>query len=160
MHPKKTSRKGWAMAAATVLAGIFLLTPSLTTAVELKISHQFAEADARNELAVKFAAEVEKATAGAVTFKVFPSSALFKPTAQYDAMLKGALDMSIFPLAYASGKVPEFEITLMPCIISGVDQGMAWRNKEIGRRVAKTLRRQGDEDPHLALVRRRHRQPG
>ncbi len=55
MHSQKTSRKGWAMAAATVLAGIFLLTPSLTTAVELKISHQFAEADARNDLAVKFA---------------------------------------------------------------------------------------------------------
>jgi len=133
MHPKKASQKGWAMVAASVVAGIFLLTPSLTMAVELKISHQFAEADARNELAVKFAAEVEKATAGAVTFKVFPSSALFKPTAQYDAMLKGALDMSIFPLAYASGKVPEFEITLMPCIISGVDQGMAWRNKEIDK---------------------------
>ncbi len=143
MHPKKANRKGWAMVAASVFAGIFLLTPSLTTAVELKISHQFAEADARNELAVKFAAEVEKATAGAVTFKVFPSSALFKPTAQYDAMLKGALDMSIFPLAYASGKVPEFEITLMPCIISGVDQGMAWRNKEIGRRVAKICEDKG-----------------
>ena len=143
MHPKKASQKGWAMVAASVVAGIFLLTPSLTTAVELKISHQFAEADARNDLAVKFAAEVEKATAGAVTFKVFPSSALFKPNAQYDAMLKGALDMSIFPLAYASGKVPEFEITLMPCIISGVDQGMAWRNKEIGRRVAKICEDKG-----------------
>lgn len=113
------------------------LAPSPTLALELKISHQFAEADARNELAVQFAAKVEKATAGAVTFKIFPSSALFKAGPQYEAMLKGALDMSVYPLAYASGKVPQFEITLMPCIISGVDQGMAWRNKEIGRRVAK-----------------------
>jgi TRAP-type C4-dicarboxylate transport system substrate-binding protein len=137
MNLTKANPKTWGVVAAAALAGILLMMPPSTAAVELKISHQFAEADARNELAVEFASKVEKATAGAVTFKVFPSSALFKAAAQYEAMLKGALDMSIFPLAYASGKVPEFEITLMPCIIPGVDEGMAWRNKEIGRRVAK-----------------------
>ena len=137
MHAKRAGKKWLAIAAAFVCAGIFWSAPSPASALELKISHQFAEADARNELAVQFAAKVEKATGGAVTFKVFPSSALFKPTPQYEAMLKGALDMSVFPLAYASGKAPEFEITLMPCIIPGVDEGMAWRNKDIGRRVAK-----------------------
>jgi TRAP-type C4-dicarboxylate transport system substrate-binding protein len=137
MHARRASKKWLAMVAALGCAAMVWVAPSPTLAVELKISHQFAEADARNELAVQFAAKVEKATAGAVTFKIFPSSALFKAGPQYEAMLKGALDMSVFPLAYASGKVPQLEITLMPCIISGVDQGMAWRNKEIGRRVAK-----------------------
>jgi TRAP-type C4-dicarboxylate transport system substrate-binding protein len=110
---------------------------------ELKISHQFTEADARNALAVEFAKRVEKQTKGELTFKIFPSSALFKAGAQYEAMAKGALDLSVFPLAYASGKIPELEITLMPCIISDVDDGMTWKNKEIGKRVAKICEGKG-----------------
>lgn len=129
-----------------VIVGIFLcaiLTISGAEARELKISHQFTEADARNALAVEFGKRVEKQTNGELTFKVFPSSALFKAMAQYDAMAKGALDLSVFPLAYASGKIPELEITLMPCIIADVDQGMAWKNKEIGKRVAKICEEKG-----------------
>ena len=143
MHPNTASKRWLAMVASVLCAGMLLVVPSLTAAAELKISHQFAESDARHDLAVEFAAKVEKATAGAVTFKLYPSSALFKAGAQYEAMLKGALDMSVFPLAYASGKVPELDITLMPCIIPGVDEGMAWRNKEIGRRVAKICEDKG-----------------
>lgn len=143
MHAKGATKKWLAMIAAFLCAGIFWMAPSRTMAAELKISHQFAESDARHDLAVEFAAKVEKATAGAMTFKLYPSSALFKAAAQYEAMLKGALDMSIYPLAYASGKVPELEITLMPCIIDGVDEGMAWRNKDIGRRVAKICEDKG-----------------
>lgn len=129
-----------------LVSGFFLwaiLGPNGAEARELKISHQFTEADARNALAVEFAKRVEKQTNGELTFKVFPSSALFKAMAQYDAMAKGALDLSVFPLAYASGKIPELEITLMPCIISDVDQGMAWKNKEIGKRVAKICEDKG-----------------
>lgn len=129
-----------------LIAGLFLsamLMVGGAEARELKISHQFAEADARNALAVEFAKRVEKLTNGELTFKVFPSSALFKANAQYDAMAKGALDLSVFPLAYASGKIPQLEITLMPCIISDVDQGMAWRNKEIGKRVGKICEDKG-----------------
>ncbi|MEW5908780.1 MAG: TRAP transporter substrate-binding protein DctP [Thermodesulfobacteriota bacterium] len=126
-------------------AGLFLAAGILdgAWARELKISHQFTEADARNALAVEFGKRVEKLTNGELTFKVFPSSALFKAMAQYDAMAKGALDMSVFPLAYASGKIPELEITLMPCIISDVDQGMAWKNREIGKKVAKICEEKG-----------------
>jgi len=129
-----------------LVAGLFLsaiLMVGGAEARELKISHQFAEADARNALAVEFAKRVEKLTNGELTFKIFPSSALFKANAQYDAMAKGALDLSVFPLAYASGKIPQLEITLMPCIISDVDQGMAWRNKEIGKRVSKICEDKG-----------------
>ncbi|MGE5840595.1 MAG: TRAP transporter substrate-binding protein DctP, partial [Deltaproteobacteria bacterium] len=129
-----------------LVAGFFLcavLIANGAEARELKISHQFTEADARNALAVEFGKRVEKQTKGELTFKVFPSSALFKAIAQYDAMAKGALDLSIFPLAYASGKIPELEITLMPCIIADVDEGMAWKNKEIGKRVAKICEDKG-----------------
>lgn len=131
---------------SALFVGLFCLT-SLAAgeleARELKFSHQFTEADARNALAVEFAKRVEKQTNGELTFKIFPSSALFKATAQYDAMAKGALDFSIYPLSYASGKIPELEITLMPCIISDVNEGMSWKNREIGRRVAKICEDKG-----------------
>ena len=129
-----------------LVAGFFLCATLFThgaEARELKISHQFTEADARNALAVEFAKRVEKQSKGELTFKIFPSSALFKAGAQYEAMAKGALDLSVFPLAYASGKIPQLEITLMPCIISDVDDGMAWKNKEIGKRVAKICEDKG-----------------
>ncbi len=132
-------------AVVTVLVmvwGLFLIVPS-TQARELRISHQFSEADARHKLALEFASEVEKATAGSLTFKLFPSQALFKSKSQYDAMAKGALDLSVFPLAYASGKIPELDITLMPCIIDSVEEGMAWRNKEIGKRVEAVCEKRG-----------------
>ena len=119
---------------------------------ELKISHQFTEADARNTLAVEFAKRVEKQTKGELTFKIFPSSALFKAMAQYEAMAKGALDLSVFPLAYASGKIPELEITLMPCIISDVDRRHGVEEQGDREAGGEDLRGQGDEDPHLALV--------
>ncbi len=143
MQSRRPVHKGLTMVAALCCAVLSLSAFTGALAAEFKISHQFAESDARHALAVEFASKVEKATNGAVTFKLFPSSALFKATAQYEAMLKGALEMSVFPLAYASGKIPELEITLMPCIISNVDDGMAWRNKEIGKRVAKICEDKG-----------------
>jgi TRAP-type C4-dicarboxylate transport system substrate-binding protein len=121
--------------ALVLFLGVSVTVPLGAGARELRISHQFSEADARHKLALEFAAEVEKATGGSLTFKVFPSQALFKSKSQYDAMAKGALDFSVFPLAYASGKIPQLDITLMPCIIDSVAEGMSWRNKPIGRKV-------------------------
>lgn len=137
-------RSTLAPAVAALALGIAALgaAPGLE-ARELRISHQFSEGDARHELAVEFAKAVEAKTNGELTFKIFPSSALFKAAAQYDAMAKGALDFSVFPLAYASGKVPELDITLMPCIIRSVEEGMAWRNKAIGKRVEEISEAKG-----------------
>jgi len=135
----RTSALGTLFLGAAALA----LAAGPASARELRISHQFAEGDARHELAVSFAKAVEEKTKGELTFKLFPSSALFKAAAQYDAMSKGALDLSVFPLAYASGKVPELDITLMPCIITSVEDGMTWRNKEIGKRLEQISQDKG-----------------
>jgi TRAP-type C4-dicarboxylate transport system substrate-binding protein len=131
------------MTAVAMACGVFLISAGTVEARELRISHQFSEADARHKLAAEFAEKVTAATGGALTFKLFPSQALFKSKAQYDALKKGALDVSVFPLAYASGKIPELDITLMPCIIDSVDEGMAWRNKEIGKRIAAICEKRG-----------------
>ena len=64
----------------------------------------------------KFAAEVEKRTNGSLKVGVYPNSSLMKTLAQFSALRKGALDLSLFPLSYAGGEVqinPHFPDTLV-----------------------------------------------
>jgi len=76
-------------------------------------------------------------------FEIYPASVLFKPVPQYDAMLKGALDMSVYPLDYASGKVPQFGITLMPCIVKDHHQAMRWKDAPIGKEIERICEENG-----------------
>jgi TRAP-type C4-dicarboxylate transport system substrate-binding protein len=108
--------------------------------VTLKLSHQWPKAtteegDFRAQLAAKFAKKVEERTDGGVKIKIYPSSSLVKSKEQYDAMLNGALDMSVYPLDYAGGKVPQFSITLMPALIRNHKQAQAWETSEIGKKI-------------------------
>jgi len=49
--------------------------------------------------------------------QVYPGAALFKPNEQWNALVNGQLDISSFPLDYASGKVRSFGATLMPGLV-------------------------------------------
>jgi len=49
---------------------------------------------------------VEEKAKGSVKFEIYPASALFKPNPQFDAMRQGALDLAVYHIAYAAGKVP------------------------------------------------------
>jgi len=109
----------------------------------LKVSHQFAAGDVRDLMGRVFGDMITKKTNGEVKFRYYPASSLFKAKEQWDAMRNGALDISIFPLDYASGKVPQFSITLMPCSVSNIKQGLSWRNKPIGKRVEALMEENG-----------------
>jgi TRAP-type C4-dicarboxylate transport system substrate-binding protein len=114
----------------------------------LKISHQFPggtidAGDFRDRLVRRFAAEVEKRTKGELAFEIYPGSSLMKTVAQFSALRRGALDMSLYPLAYARGEVPEVNIGLMPCLVSSYAQGLAWKNSEIGRELVSLLDKRG-----------------
>jgi len=114
----------------------------------IKISHQFPggtidSGDFRDRLTRKFAAEVEKRTGGSLKFEVYPGSSLMKTVAQFSALRKGALDMSLYPLAYAGGEVQELNIGLMPCMVTSYEQGFAWKKNEIGRELTKLLEARG-----------------
>lgn len=87
-------------------------------AVELKASHQWpgGKGDARDEMVQIIAKEMANANVG-VTVKVYPGKSLFKPKEQWNAMVKGQLDISAFPLDYASGQHPQFSATLMPGLV-------------------------------------------
>jgi len=91
-------------------------------AMELKASHQWpgGKGDVRDEMVQIIAREVEKANVG-LTVKVYPGKSLFKPKEQWGAMVKGQLDISAFPLDYASGRHPQFSATLMPGLVKNHD---------------------------------------
>ena len=114
------------------------------TTTTLKISHQFpggslTEGDFRDRLTRMFAAEVEKRTKGALKFEIYPGSSLMKTNSQFSAMRKGALDLSLVPLSYAGGELPEVNIGLMPGLVTSYEQGYGWKNAEVGRELNKFL---------------------
>ena len=103
----------------------------------LKISHQWpAPAEGKGDFRAiylqKFAERVQEETNGSLKFEIYPAQSLFKAKEQFEAMSKGALDMSFYPLIYAAGKIPEFGITLLPCIVKDYDQAKRWRNSKVG----------------------------
>jgi TRAP-type C4-dicarboxylate transport system substrate-binding protein len=104
----------------------------------LKISHQFPggtidSGDFRDRLCRKFAQEAEARSKGALKFQIYPGSSLMKTNAQFSAMRKGALDMSLVPLSYGGGEVNEVNIGLMPGLVTSYEQGLGWKTKDVGR---------------------------
>ncbi len=89
----------------------------------LKASHQFpgGKGDPRDEMVQIIAREVEKANVD-LKIQVYPGASLFKATEQWGALTTGALDMSSFPLDYASGRHPQFSATLMPGLVGNFDR--------------------------------------
>ena len=95
----------------------------LSTAVsakELRLSHQWSTKDVRHKFAQILADHVETANVG-LKIKIFPSKSLFKPKEQYKPLTRGQLDMTVFPLSYAGGQQPAYNLTLMPGLVKNHD---------------------------------------
>src|SRR3989442_4734529 len=99
--------------AAAVLAGFAVAAPTV-----LRASHQFpgGRGDVRDEM-VQIIARDAKAAGVDLEVQVYPGASLFKPNEQWNALVNGQLDISSFPLDYASGKVRAFGATLMPGLV-------------------------------------------
>jgi len=99
-----------------------LTTGSAVAQTQLKASHQWpgGKGDVRDEMVQIIAREVAAADVG-LDVRIYPAASLFKPTQQWDAMVQGQLDISAFPLDYASGKHPQFSATLMPGLVKNHD---------------------------------------
>jgi TRAP-type C4-dicarboxylate transport system substrate-binding protein len=135
-----------ALAAPAVIAHARL--GSAAPAKVLKISHQFPggtidQGDFRDRLCRKFAAELEAKTNGALGAQVYPNSSLMKTVAQFSAVRKGALDMSLYPISYAGGEFAELNIGLMPGLVSSYKQGAAWKASPIGQKFSAFLAEKG-----------------
>ena len=136
---------------ASALAAPALLrfgTGTAEAATTLKISHQFPggsidKGDFCDRLCRVFAAEVAKRSGGEIAAEVYPNSSLIKTNAQFSAMRKGALDISLYPLPYAGGELPEANIGLMPGLVSTYDQGMKWKTNPVGKALTDFLADKG-----------------
>jgi TRAP-type C4-dicarboxylate transport system substrate-binding protein len=117
-------------------------------ATTLKISHQFPggsidKGDFRDRLCRVFALEVAKRSGGEIKAEIYPNSSLIKTNAQFSAMRKGALDISLYPMPYAGGELPETNIGLMPGLVTTYDQGMNWKKQPIGKALTDFLADKG-----------------
>lgn len=117
-------------------------------ATTLKISHQFPggtidKGDFRDRLTRKFAEEISKRSGGELVGEVYPNSSLVKTNAQFSAMRKGALDLSLYPMPYAGGELPETNIGLMPGLVSTYDQGLRWKDQPVGKTLTDFLADKG-----------------
>ncbi|RLQ88474.1 TRAP transporter substrate-binding protein DctP [Notoacmeibacter ruber] len=86
--------------------------------VTLRASHQWpgGKGDVRDEMVQLIAKEAKAAGVG-LDVQVFPGASLVKPKDQWGAVTKGQIDLTAFPLDYASGRHPEFSATLMPGLV-------------------------------------------
>ena len=96
----------------------FVSVAGYAGAATLKASHQWpgGKGDVRDEMVQIMAKEVAAANVD-LEIKIYPGKSLFKPKEQWGAMVKGQLDISAFPLDYASGRHPQFSSTLMPGLV-------------------------------------------
>ena len=119
--------------AALGLSGALALlaSSSAVAQTQLKASHQWpgGKGDVRDEMVQIIAREVKNADVG-LDVRVYPAASLFKPTQQWDAMVEGQLDISAFPLDYASGKHPQFSATLMPGLVKNHEHAKRLNDSE------------------------------
>ncbi|WP_436256421.1 TRAP transporter substrate-binding protein [Neorhizobium sp. LjRoot104] len=110
----------------------------------LKASHQFpgGKGDIRDEMVQLIAREVAAANVG-LSIQVFPGSSLYKPNDQWNAMTRGLLDLTSFPLDYASGRHPEFSATLMPGLVGNFDRAIRLNDSEFMKDIKKIVEDQG-----------------
>src|SRR5919202_1011770 len=120
------SRFHWMATLAVALSGV-LWASAFAADVTLRASHQFpgGKGDVRDDMVQMIAKEAKAANVG-LDIQVYPGASLFKPNDQWNAIVNGQLDITLFPLDYASGKAPVFSATLMPGLI---------RNQERAKRV-------------------------
>jgi TRAP-type C4-dicarboxylate transport system substrate-binding protein len=151
--PKETQMKSYTRRMVlSALGGILALGLASGSHAQqakvLKLSHQFpastgADGDFRDQLARRFAAEVEQKTGGSLKIEIYPGSSLVKTKSQFGALRKGTLDMSVLPLAYGGGEVPEVTLTLMPALVQSYEQGLRWKTAPIGAELEKILDSKG-----------------
>ena len=112
------------IASAAMLAGAFT-----ASAEELRLSHQWSTKDVRHQVAQMVADEVAAANVD-LEIKIFPSKSLFKPREQYKPLSRGQLDMTVFPLSYAGGQQPAYNLTLMPGLVKNHDHAARLNESE------------------------------
>src|SRR5512142_1258096 len=130
-----------------MLAGLALALASAGLAaapVVLRASHQFpgGKGDVRDDMVQMIAREAKAANVG-LDVQVYPGASLFKPNDQWNAMVNGQLDITLFPLDYASGKVPTFSATLMPGLVRSQDRAKRINQSQFMKDIRAEIEKHG-----------------
>jgi TRAP-type C4-dicarboxylate transport system substrate-binding protein len=128
-----------AVLTAAVLAG------SVEAAqVVLRASHQFpgGKGDVRDEM-VQIIARDAKAAGVDLDIQVYPGASLFKPNEQWNALVNGQLDISSFPLDYASGKERAFGATLMPGLVRNHERAARLNDSKFMKEIRSKIEKAG-----------------
>src|SRR5256712_13180954 len=122
-----------------------LLTSSVLAApTVLRASHQFpgGKGDVRDEM-VQIIARDAKSAGVDLEVQVYPGASLFKPNEQWNALVNGQLDISSFPLDYASGKVRAFGATLMPGLVRSHERAARLNNSRFMKDIKAQIEKAG-----------------
>ena len=126
-------------AALTAMAATVVAAPTT-----LRASHQFpgGRGDVRDEM-VQIIAREAKAANVDLEVQVYPGASLFKPNEQWNALVNGQLDISSFPLDYASGKVRAFGATLMPGLVRSHDRAKRMNDSQFMKDIKAQIDKAG-----------------
>ena len=132
---------------STIIAGAvaaIAISGAAQAQIIMKASHQFpgGKHDVRDDMVLMIAKDVKAANVG-IDMQVYPGASLFKPKEQWNAMVNGQLDISLFPLDYASGKVPAFSATLMPGLIRSQDRAKRINNSQFMKDMRAEIEKHG-----------------
>ena len=141
------------IAIAALVGGSALAAPTV-----LRASHQFpgGKGDVRDEM-VQIIARDAKAAGVDLEVQVYPGASLFKPNEQWNALVNGQLDISSFPLDYASGKVRAFGATLMPGLVRSHERAARLNDSKFMKDIKAKIDKAGVHRALGRLARRRHR---
>src|SRR5689334_2748923 len=136
--PSIQAKLGLALALAALCAD------AAAADVPLRASHQSpgGKGDVRDDMVQMIAKEAKAANVG-LNIQVYPGASLFKPNDQWNAMVNGQLDITLFPLDYASGKVPVFSATLMPGLIRSQERAKRVNNSQFMKDIRAEIEKRG-----------------
>lgn len=129
---------------ATIAIAAMFVAAGAQAQTVLRASHQFpgGKGDPRDEMVQIIAREVKAANVG-LDIQVYPGASLFKPNDQWNAIVNGQLDITAFPLDYASGKVGAFSATLMPGLVRNHERAKRLNGSDFMKEIKSKIDRAG-----------------
>ena len=129
---------------ATIAVAAMFVAAGAQAQTVLRASHQFpgGKGDPRDEMVQIIAREVKAANVG-IDIQVYPGASLFKPNDQWNAIVNGQLDITAFPLDYASGKVGAFSATLMPGLVRNHERAKRLNDSDFMKEIKSKIDRAG-----------------
>jgi TRAP-type C4-dicarboxylate transport system substrate-binding protein len=125
-------------------AAAVAMSASAQAQVTMRASHQFpgGKGDVRDDMVQMIAKDVSDANVG-IKIQVYPGASLFKAKDQWNAMVNGQLDIALFPLDYASGKIPAFSATLMPGLIRSQERAKRINDSQFMKDIRAEIEKHG-----------------